>query len=154
MKFIKTIAILIFTCISSLLSAQKVNPNYDSVLAKKLGADDYGMKQYVFVILKTGTNTTKDKKMIDSCFAAHMKNINLLVDSGKLFVAGPIAKNDKTYRGIFILNTSSFEEATELMKGDLAIQEKLLAVEMYTWFGSAALGEYLKASDKIWKVNP
>ncbi|MCZ4408445.1 hypothetical protein O3Q51_06480 [Cryomorphaceae bacterium 1068] len=41
------------------LSAQ--NPNYDADLAKQLGADDYGMKMYSLVILKTGTNQVTDK---------------------------------------------------------------------------------------------
>lgn len=27
------------------------NPNYDEALAEKLGADDYGMKSYFFVVL-------------------------------------------------------------------------------------------------------
>ncbi|MBN2395104.1 MAG: hypothetical protein JXC36_01425, partial [Candidatus Atribacteria bacterium] len=31
------------------------NPNYDKSLADKLGGDDYGMKSYFLVILKTGT---------------------------------------------------------------------------------------------------
>ncbi|MEO6683564.1 MAG: hypothetical protein ABIN48_12150 [Ginsengibacter sp.] len=39
----------ILTCLIACLSvstsmAQKTNPNYDSALATKLGADDYGMK--------------------------------------------------------------------------------------------------------------
>ncbi|MEO7047659.1 MAG: hypothetical protein ABI091_20340, partial [Ferruginibacter sp.] len=42
----------------------KSNPNYDKELADKLGGDDYGMKSYFFVILKTGANTTTDKKLI------------------------------------------------------------------------------------------
>ena len=80
-----------------LASAQTVNPDYDSTLAQKLGADDYGMKSYVFVILKTGTNATTDQTFIDSCFAGHMANIGRLVNEGKLIVAGPIGKNDNAY---------------------------------------------------------
>jgi hypothetical protein len=91
--------------------AQKANPSYDSVLAKKFAADDYGMKMYVLVILKTGTNTTSDKAVTDSLFAGHMSNINYMVTINKLVVAGPISKNEKTYRGIFILYVKSVEEA-------------------------------------------
>jgi len=40
------------------------NPNYDGELAKELGGDDYGMKSYFLVILKTGANTTADKEQI------------------------------------------------------------------------------------------
>lgn len=53
-------AVLVCICASGSLFAQKVDdkvadkPKYDADLAKKLGADPYGMKNYVFVILKTG----------------------------------------------------------------------------------------------------
>ncbi len=136
-------------------TAQTVNPDYDSTLAKKVGADDYGMKSYVFVILKTGSNTTTDKAFIDSCFAGHMANIGRLVNEGKLIVAGPLGKNDNTYRGIFILNVTTIEEARELVQTDPAINSKLLDVDLYKWYGSAALPEYLEAALKVgkYKIN-
>jgi uncharacterized protein YciI len=133
--------------------AQKANPNYDSTLAKKYGADDYGMKMYVLVILKTGSNTTTDKALSDSLFAGHMSNINHMVSINKLLVAGPMVKNEKTYRGIFILDVKTFEEAKKLLEKDPAIKEKLLTVEMYNWYGSAALPAYIETSDKITKLN-
>lgn len=132
---------------------QKINPVYDSVLAKSLGADDYGMKSYVLVILKTGSNITTDKAFTDSCFSGHMTNITRLVETGELIVAGPLGKNDHSYRGIFILNVNSIEKAEELLQTDPAISSKLLDAELFKWYGSAALPEYLPVSDKIWKVG-
>lgn len=132
---------------------QNKNPNYDSALAKKFGGDDYGMKKYVLVILKTGTNTITDKKITDSLFAGHMNNILHMVKINKLVVSGPIGKNEKTYRGIFILNVSTMEEAEKLLENDPAIKEKLLAAEFYSWYGSAALPAYLDASEKIRKLE-
>ena len=129
-------------------TAQISNPDYDPVLAEKLGADDYGMKSYVLVILKTGSNTTTDKAFIDSCFTGHMTNIHRLVELKKLIVAGPLKKNINTYRGIFILNTSSLEEAEALVQTDPAIKENLLEADLYNWYGSAALPEYLSVSAK------
>jgi len=130
------------------------NQNYDPVLAQKLGGDDYGMKGYVLVILKTGTNQTTDKTFINNGFRGHMDNINHLVKEGKLTVAGPLGKNDNTYRGIFILNVTTFEEAESLLQNDTAIKEGLLDFDLYKWYGSAALPGYLDLSDKIWKVKP
>jgi uncharacterized protein YciI len=129
------------------------NPNYDGELAQKLGADDYGMKSYFLVMLKTGPNQTTDKDFISRSFSGHLANITRLADEGKLIVAGPLGKNDKTYRGIFILSASTIEEAELLLDTDPAIKEGLLDAEIFKWYGSAALPEYLKASDKIWKKN-
>lgn len=145
-----TISLLLILNIASMAQ----NPNYDSTLAKSLGADDYGMKGYTLVMLKTGSNTTTDREFINKCFTGHMSNINRLVELGKLIVAGPLGKNDKTYRGIFILNTTDLKEAEEMLQSDPAIKEKLLDAELYNWYGSAALPVYLDVSDKIWKMKP
>lgn len=145
--------LIIFFLISVLAVAQKENPNYDSVLAKSLGADEYGMKKYVLVILKTGSNTTADKATKDSLFAGHMANIGRLAETGKLVLAGPLGKNEKNYRGIFILNVPGVEEASELVQTDPAVKAKIFEVELFPWYGSAALPEYLKAEDKIWQVR-
>jgi len=152
MKSILVIGAVLIASISG--TAQTKNPHYDSVLVKKLGADDYGMKKYVFVILKTGNNKTTDKKFIDSCFAGHMTNMGRLTDAKKLVVAGPFGKNEKSFRGLFILNVTSPEEAQKLLDTDPAIKANLLAAELYPWYGSAALSEYLDAHDKIWKTQP
>ncbi len=132
---------------------KKPNPNYDAALAKQYEADDYGMKMYVLVILKTGSNTNETKAKTDSLFAGHMENMGKLVKINKLIVAGPLAKNDKTYRGIFILNTKSIAEAQEILATDPAVKAKLLDAELFNWYGSAALAEYLKADDKIGKYK-
>jgi len=130
------------------------NPDYDAELAKKLGADDYGMKRYVLVILKTGENKNTNKEFIDSCFTGHLKNIERLVQDGKLLVAGPLGKNEKNYRGIFIFDIGGIEECKALLKTDPAIKENLLDAELYPWYGSAALPQYLDDSKKIWKLKP
>jgi uncharacterized protein YciI len=133
----------------------KSNPQYNKALAEKLGGDEYGMKSYFFVILKTGDNKTEDKKLISESFGGHMNNINRLVKEGKLIVAGPFGKNDKNYRGLFIFNNvKTIEEARDLLLTDPAIKNRILDFEIFTWYGSAALPEYLPFSDQIWKTNP
>lgn len=146
---------LLFLIICAFTNAQTLNPDYDSTLAQKLGADDYGMKSYVFVILKTGTNRTTDKAFIDSCFRGHMNNISRLAEEGKLIVAGPLAKNENTYRGIYIFDVQSIEEAEALVQTDPAVNSKLLSADFYSWYGSAALPEYLDTASKIgkYKIN-
>jgi len=160
MKYIFTITLLLITNLTFGQSNSEKdtlisNPNYDKTLSEKLGGDDYGMKSYFLVILKTGTNATTDKELIAESFRGHMNNINRLVAEGKLIVAGPLGKNDNKYRGIFILNNlKTIEEAKELLQTDLAIKNGILDYEIFTWYGSAALPEYLPLSDKIWKIKP
>lgn len=135
-------------------TAQTDNPNYDKALAEKLGADDYGMKNYVFAILRTGPNKIEDKVKLNELFRGHMDNITRLSEEGKLVVAGPFGKNDKEYRGLFIFNVKTLEEARALLESDPVIKEKVMVAEMYPWYGSAALGEYLEAHEKIEKKKP
>jgi uncharacterized protein len=131
------------------------NPHYDPALADKLGGDDFGMKNYFLVILKTGSNTTADEALINHSFREHLNNIHQLVNEGKIIVAGPLGKNENQYRGIFILNNiASLEEAQALLLTDLAIKNNLLDYDIYTWYGSAALPEYLPFFEKIWKSKP
>lgn len=155
MKNIYAIISLCFLLLfSSKLEAQQINPNYDLALADTLGADDYGMKSYILAILKSGPIVSDNRAFVDSCFQGHMKNISRLVEIEKLVVAGPLGANEKNYRGIFILNVTTIEEAQHLLATDPAINEQLLAADFYRWYGSAALSTYLPTSDKIWKVKP
>ena len=142
--------LLAFLFVSCSLAAQKnEKPVYDSILAKKLGADDFGMKKYVFCILKTGPANITDKAVKDSLFAGHMKNINRLSEEGKLAVAGPFMKNDRQYRGIYILNVSSIAEAEKLTQTDPAIKAGIFVVELTEWYGSATLMETPELHKKI-----
>jgi len=150
----KNILFILLLILTGLNYGQTKNVNYDSTLAKSLGADDYGMKSYVFVILKTGTYNPHEKEVRDSLFTGHMKNINRLVEENKLIVAGPFGKNDLQYRGLFILDVKDLDEAKKLVDTDPAVKAKIFDVELIPWYGSAALREYLKVADKIWKVNP
>jgi uncharacterized protein YciI len=147
MKYLFTLLLLLPL---SIVYGQSGNPKYNKALAEKLGADDYGMKMYVFVILKTGP-VTVDKIQTDSLFRGHMQNIGRLANAGKLVVAGPMQKNDKNYRGIFILNVNSLEEATLLLNTDPAVKAGLLAAELFQWYESAALPEYLKYHEMLEK---
>lgn len=150
----KTLFAALFTltgCISAL--AQTDNPGYKKNLADSLGADDYGMRMYILVILKTGENKSADAKTQDSLFHGHLQNIKRLANEGKLVVAGPLSKNDKNYEGIFILNAKMISEAQKLLGTDPAIKAGLLSAELYGWYGSAALPLYLKYHDEVKKKD-
>lgn len=143
--------ILLLVFISASTFAQK--QTYDSILAKKLGADERGMKKYVFCILKTGPANITDKVKKDSLFAGHMKNIGRLADEGKLAVAGPFMKNDRQYRGIYIFNVATIAEAEQLTQTDPAIKAGVFIVELTEWYGSASLMATPEIHKKLEKKN-
>ncbi|MBK8467304.1 MAG: hypothetical protein IPL32_15915 [Chloracidobacterium sp.] len=128
---------------------------YDAELAKKLGGDERGMKNYVLVILKTGPKDGDFKgKERDDIFAGHMKNIGRLADEGKLAVAGPFMKNDKGYRGLYIFNTAAIEEAQKMVESDPAVKAGILIPDMTLWYGSASLMATPEIHKTITKPKP
>ncbi len=136
----KNLILILSVLVSGLSFSQAKDKNiYDSILAKKLVADECGMKKYVFCILKTGPANITDKATKDSLFAGHMKNISRIADEGKLAIAGPFMKNERNYRGIYIFNVPTIEEAEKLTHTDPAIKTVISIVELTEWYGSASL---------------
>lgn len=134
------------------VNSQTYNVDYDSTLAKSLNADEFGMKKYVLVLLKKGTNTSIEKSVKDSLLNGHMKNINRLAENGSLVVSGPMGKND-SYVGIFILNVQTYDEARKLLETDPTIKEKYFDADLFLWYGSAALQETLKIHKRIERIK-
>lgn len=125
---------------------------YDAELAKKLGADQRGMKMYVMCILKTGPKDAEIKgKERDDIFAGHFANIGRLAEQGKLAVAGPFEKNDRSYRGLYIFNVATIEEAEKLVVLDPAVKAGVFVPEMTLWYASAALMLVPETHPKIQK---
>jgi uncharacterized protein YciI len=120
------------------LAAEK--PAFDPELARRLGADERGMRMYVLCILKTGPKDAEiqgeERKQI---FAGHFANIGRLADEGKLAVAGPFGKNDKAYRGLYIFNVATVEEAEKLVIQDPAVKAGVFVPDLTPWYGSAAM---------------
>jgi len=136
-----------------LAAAQTTNPKFNKRLADSLGADEYGMKMYTMVILKTGPVKVEDKTVRDSIFRGHMNNIGRMAKMGKLVVAGPFESNDLNYRGIYIFN-ATLDETKELVQTDPAVKAKILDPEIFQWYGSAALPLYLNVHETLWTKKP
>lgn len=129
--------------------------SFNQKLADSLGADKYGMKAYTIVMLTTGSAKIDDKEKKAELMKGHMENIGKLAKEGKIIVAGPfLEKNKENYRGMFIFNTKSKEEAESWVKTDPAVAAGIFSYEIFPWYGSAALPLYLKHHDEISKENP
>ena len=150
---IKSFFVLLFA-LGITLNAQNKNPNYNAEVAAKYGGDEYGMKNYVLAMLQTPPDSVRVVKMTNDLMKGHLANINKLVKEEKLIVAGPFGENTQRYRGLFIFDVATVEEAKALVATDPAVQAGVFDVVYIPWYGSAALKGYLEDSDKIWVVQP
>jgi len=153
LKIILTISLLAATFSFAQKKTEKVKFNKE--LATSLGADKYGMKGYTIVMLTPGTTKIEDKGKMADLMKGHLANIGKLADEGKLVVAGPfLEQNKENYRGMFIFNTKSKEEAEQWVKSDPAVAAGVFSYEAFAWYGSAALPLYLKHHEEIAQENP
>ena len=134
------------------VKTDNIDIGFDSIKAYEYGADEYGMHQYVMAFLKKGPNRDRDSVEAYELLMAHMDNIGKMADSGKLVLAGPFLGDDDL-RGIYIFNVKTIEEAKALTETDPAIQAGSLVMELYPWYGSAALVGLNKEHKKVAKEN-
>ena len=121
---------------------------YDAELARKLGADPYGMKRYVMAFLKRGPHPSADSTPAARLQRAHLDNITRLAEEGKLVMAGPFL-DDGAVRGIYIFDVETLEEARQLTETDPSIQAGALEMELRPWYGSAALLELNRIHQRV-----
>lgn len=137
------------------LNAETPAPSgYDAALAEELGADEYGMRAYVFVMLRTGPADAEitDKERRSEMFRGHFANMGKLAKEGKLVLAGPLSDGTNE-RGLFILNVSSVEEAQMLMQDDPTIAAGIFTVDYLNYYGSAALMKLNDIHATIQKIS-
>ena len=121
---------------------------YDAALAGKLGADDYGMRKYVLVVLKTGPKRMPDGPERKAMFQGHFANINRLAETGQLALAGPF-DGAEGWRGLFVLAVSDLDAAKALVATDPVIASGEMVAEYHPWYGSAALMQVSEAHKRI-----
>ncbi|MRV72407.1 hypothetical protein GJ700_11870 [Duganella sp. FT92W] len=113
-------------------------PVFDEALAKSVGADQRGMRSYVFVLLKTGPNKMAAGPERDAMFKGHFANIERLAKEKKLVAAGPFDGVDG-WRGMFIFAVSDIEEVKKLVATDPVIGTGEMVAEYHKLYSSAAL---------------
>jgi uncharacterized protein YciI len=105
------------------------------------------IEQYWFVILKTGPKQDFDSVRKAKLFDGHMANIIRLYNEGILKVAGPFGKNDLKWRGIFIFDCKTREEAEKIVNTDPAVAAGLFAVDIVPWY-SEPIGSFVHGKPK------
>jgi uncharacterized protein YciI len=124
-------------------AAAAAKPAFDDALAKRVGADDRGMRNYVLVILRTGPTKVPAGPERDAMFKGHFANMERLSNEGKLALAGPFGTDAGAaaddWRGLFIFAVPTVAEAKALVATDPTIQKGELVAEYHKWYGSAAV---------------
>ena len=111
---------------------------FDAALAQSVGADEHGMRSYVFVLLKSGPTPMPAGPERSAMFKAHLANIERLARAGTLAVAGPFDGVDG-WRGMFILAVKDIEEARRHVETDPVIASGEMVAEYHKLYGTAAL---------------
>lgn len=122
--------IIVTACLVALLSACASHDRADS--------------GYVFAYLKTGpTSATNSPQQKQEIFEGHMANMKRLGAERRLLIAGPFAKPaDPTWRGLFVLDTPSVNEAQALVATDPGVQSGEFVAECHPLRASARLREF------------
>ena len=86
--------------------------------------------KYSFVFLNKKSDAAQlPKEQLDKIMEGHMANINRLAKEGKLIAAGPFEGGG----GIFILNTSSIDEAKQWLSTDPGVKANRWDIEIFPY---------------------
>jgi len=125
---VRSLALTLFLSVMLLTFCNKRGFSQTSV------EDEYQMKQYFMVFLKTGLNRTQDSVTAAKIQEGHLNTITRLINEKKLILAGPFL-DDGIYRGIFIFDIATEEEVKQLLQTDPAIKAGRLDYEIHPWYG-------------------
>lgn len=92
------------------------------------------MVQFQMAILKKGPkwDATKEEER-DLILKQHLGHVISLLGSGKAVIAGPLG-DDSHLAGIFILRTTSADEAKTWVDADPSVKAGLMIAEMHPWW--------------------
>jgi uncharacterized protein YciI len=111
---------------------------YDATLARQLGADAYGMRSYVLVLLRSSDHPVPKGPQRDAMFKGHMANMQRLAKAGKLVMAGPLDGREGL-RGLFVFAVKDIAAARTLVATDPVIARGEMVAEYHDFYASAAL---------------
>ncbi len=103
-------------------------------------------KYFVGLIYRGPTWSPEVTQKVQELQVAHVANIDRLVESGKMVLAGPFADGGDM-RGLFFYNVETLEAAQALVDSDPAVKAGRLCVELHPWWGPASLATLLRPKE-------
>jgi uncharacterized protein YciI len=91
---------------------------------------------YVYLLKKGPGWSPEETPEIEALQEAHLANMRLLGEMGKLVINGPLLDSFATsgeVRGIGVLKTNSLSEAQELISTDPMVKVGRLIFELHAW---------------------
>ncbi len=120
---------------------------WSAVAAQDTAESAPKMAQYfVGLIYRGPTWSPEVTQKVQELQAAHLANIDRLVESGKMVLAGPFA-DEGDMRGLFFYNVETLEAAQALVGLDPAVKAGRLRVELHPWWGPASLTTLLRPKE-------
>jgi uncharacterized protein YciI len=151
MRWILGLTLVVLAAAAPAREAREVTPpGYDAQLAQQLGADEYGMRHYVLVLLRTGPHPVAEGAGREAMFKGHMANIQRLASAGKLALAGPLDGKDGL-RGMFVFAVEDIEQAKKMVATDPVITRGEMVAEYHAYYGSAALMQVNQVHERLAK---
>jgi uncharacterized protein YciI len=123
------------TLILFILLAIVLRANAQREFKMQDGDTIYVMKRYVFMLLNEGPNRTQDSAMIVKIQEGHMKHINEMAATGKMFMAGPFENGGK-HRGILVFDVDSIAEAIRMESTDPAVVSGRFEMQAIYWWAA------------------
>jgi uncharacterized protein YciI len=130
--------LLAFVSALALIGSADVSTNIAHAQARA----ETEMARYYLVLLRRGPAWTSDPTPeARAVSAAHMANIEALIEAGTMVVAGPLEDepSDSALTGIFILRVESMEEAEAAVATDPGVQAGRFTYDILPWWGPATL---------------
>lgn len=90
-------------------------------------------EHFFFGFLVNGPDRTQDPDTAARLQKEHLAYMAGQAEAGRLVLAGPIAAESGTRRGIVVYRASSIDEARKLAEGDPMVQARRLAVDLHPW---------------------
>lgn len=147
------LAICLLALMGMLTAHAQEAPAYDAAKAQAWGANEGGLRSYVFVLLKTGPKPMPPGPERDAMFKGHFANMERLSKEGLLVYAGPL-DGQNGLRGLFVFATRDLEVARKAVETDPVIVNGEMVADIHRHMGSAALMAVPEWHPKLIKPKP